>query len=406
MFFQISLYFILILNCVTSLENGLALTPPMGFNTWQRYRCTVNCEDFPDECISDCLIRRTADILQKEYLKYGYNYLVLDDCWLANSRDEQGYLIPNETRFPNGIKDLVKYVHSKGLKFGIYGNFGEKTCAGFPGIKYDLQRDAQTFASWEVDFVKLDGCFSDTEEKALGYPEFGRYLNRTGRKIVYSCSWPAYLEEQSMQPNFTQLVEYCNLWRNYDDIEDSWSSVVDVVDYFAEHQNYIGTYHGPGHWNDPDMLVIGNFGLSYDQSKAHMAIWCILAAPLFISADLANMKPDMKNILVNAIAISIDQDPMGIPGRRIYKRRGLEIWRKPILPQNKGYFSFGIVFLNKRTGMPTIFYKTATELGLYNPPGYIVKDVFEGSESKWVDVIKIKVNPSGVVFLKFTVICD
>ncbi|KAK9510847.1 hypothetical protein O3M35_005546 [Rhynocoris fuscipes] len=206
MLLHIIVFIISILNNGCSLENGLALTPPMGFNTWQRYRCTVNCLEYPRECINEELVIRTANILSREYLPYGYNYLVLDDCWLANTRDSNGNLCANDTRFPSGIKRIVDYVHSKGLKFGIYGNFGEKTCAGYPGIKYDLNRDAQLFASWEVDFVKLDGCFSDVKEKELGYPEFGRFLNKTGRPIVYSCSWPAYLEEKNIQVKYRYLT--------------------------------------------------------------------------------------------------------------------------------------------------------------------------------------------------------
>jgi alpha-N-acetylgalactosaminidase len=210
-------------------------------------------------------------------------------------------------------------VHSKGLKFGIYEDYGNYTCAGYPGVLGYLRTDAQTFASWDVDYVKLDGCYAHPSDMDRGYPEFGYYLNQTGRAMMYSCSWPVYQIYAGMQPNFSSIIDSCNLWRNFDDIQDSWASVESIIDYYGNNQDVIVANAGPGHWNDPDMLIIGNFGLSYEQSKTQMAIWAILAAPLLMSVDLRTMRPEYKAILQNKKIIAVDQDPLGIQGRRIYK---------------------------------------------------------------------------------------
>lgn len=155
----------------------------------------------------------------------------------------------------------------------------------------------------------------------IGYPEFGRNLNYTGRPMIYSCSWPVYQIYSGIQPNFSSIIEHCNLWRNFDDIQDSWASLESIIDYYGNNQDQIVPNAGPGHWNDPDMLIIGNFGLSYEQSKTQFAIWAIMAAPLLMSVDLRSIRPEYKAILQNKKIIAVDQDVLGIQGRRIYKVR-------------------------------------------------------------------------------------
>lgn len=155
----------------------------------------------------------------------------------------------------------------------------------------------------------------------IGYPEFGRNLNFTGRPMIYSCSWPVYQIYSGIQPNFSSIIEHCNLWRNFDDIQDSWASLESIIDYYGNNQDAIVPNAGPGHWNDPDMLIIGNFGLSYEQSKTQFAIWAIMAAPLLMSVDLRSIRPEYKAILQNKKIIAVDQDVLGIQGRRIYKVR-------------------------------------------------------------------------------------
>ncbi|KAM7056487.1 alpha-N-acetylgalactosaminidase isoform 3-T4 [Acridotheres tristis] len=309
-----------------ALENGLARTPPMGWMSWERFRCDVDCQADPRNCISEQLFFEMADRLAEDgWRELGYEYINIDDCWSAKQRDAAGQLAPDPKRFPSGIKALADYVHARGLKLGIYGDLGVFTCGGYPGTMLeDVKQDAQTFAAWGVDMLKLDGCYSSAEEQAKGYPEMARALNATGRPIVYSCSWPAYQgglppKWSPCQVNYTILAEICNLWRNYDDIQDSWESVLSIVDWFFTNQDVLQPAAGPGHWNDPDMLIIGNFGLSYEQSRSQMALWTVMAAPLLMSTDLRTISPSAKEILQNRLMIQINQDPLGIQGRRIAK---------------------------------------------------------------------------------------
>ncbi|XP_063537915.1 alpha-N-acetylgalactosaminidase [Cydia strobilella] len=388
-----------------ALDNGLALTPPMGWLAWERFRCNTDCKNDPENCISDRLFRTMTDILVSEgYAAAGYEYINVDDCWPERERDPRGRLVPDRERFPYGMKSLSDYVHSKGLKFGIYEDYGNFTCAGYPGVVGHLAGDSATFASWGVDYVKLDGCYALPADMDHGYPEFGRQLNLTGRQMVYSCSWPVYQIYAGMQPNFSSIIEHCNLWRNFDDIQDSWASVESIIDYYGNHQDVIVPNAGPGHWNDPDMLIIGNFGLSYEQSKTQFAIWAILAAPLLMSVDLRTIRPEYKAILQNRKIIEVDQDPLGIQGRRIYKHRGIEIWSRPILPIQGQHYSYAVAFVNRRTdGTPSDVAVTLRELGLNNPAGYRVEDLYEDVDYGVLSPqtkIKVKVNPSGVVILR------
>jgi len=391
-----------------SLENGVARTPPMGWLAWERFRCNTDCVNDPLNCISERLFMRMADLLVSEgYAAAGYEYINVDDCWLAKTRDASGRLQADPERFPSGIKALASYVHSKGLKFGIYEDYGNYTCAGYPGILGYLEKDANTFAEWDVDYVKLDGCYSHPVDMDQGYPEFGYYLNRTGRTMMYSCSWPVYQIYSGIEPNYTSIKSSCNLWRNFDDIQDSWQSIQTIIDYYGDNQDVIVPNAGPGHWNDPDMLIVGNFGLSFEQSRSQMALWAIWASPLLMSVDLRTIKPDYKAILQNRKIIAVNQDILGIQGRRIYKDRGIEIWARPITPVVRVDFSYAIVFLNRRTdGTPSEVSVINRELGLTHAAGYRVEDLYTDKDYGILlpdDKITVDVNPSGCVMLRFTV---
>ncbi|ODM93453.1 Alpha-N-acetylgalactosaminidase [Orchesella cincta] len=392
----------------STLENGLARTPPMGWLAWERFRCNTDCVNDPDNCISERLFMQMADLLVSEgYAAAGYEYINVDDCWLAKTRDAQGRLQADPERFPSGMKALGNYIHSKGLKFGIYEDYGNYTCAGYPGILGYLELDANTFAEWNVDYVKLDGCYSHPVDMDRGYPEFGYYLNRTGRPMLYSCSWPVYQIYSGIEPNYTSIKSSCNIWRNFDDIQDSWQSVQTIIDYYGENQDAIVPHAGPGHWNDPDMLIVGNFGLSYEQAKSQFALWAIWASPLLMSVDLRTIKPDYKTIIQNRKIIAVNQDILGIQGRRIYKDRGIEIWARPITPVVRSDFSYAIVFLNRRTdGTPSEVSVINRELGLTHEAGYIVEDLYTNKDYGILtpdDKITVDVNPSGCVMLRFTV---
>ncbi|XP_025407951.1 alpha-N-acetylgalactosaminidase-like [Sipha flava] len=407
---KICLSLLFICKISLALDNGLALTPPMGWLAWQRFRCNIDCSNFPDECISEKLFITTADLLVSEgYDKFGYNYVVIDDCWMQTNRTADGKLQADKKRFPNGIKALADYVHSKGLKFGIYESVGSKSCEGYAGIAGHEQIDAQTFAEWEVDYVKLDGCYTDEQNMNKSFPQFGKYLNETGRPMVYSCCWPFYQERKGINVNYTLVAQSCNLWRNYGDIQESYDSLVDVFDHFALKQDIWAKYAGPGHWNDPDMLLIGNFALSYEQSKTQMALWSILAAPLFMSNKLSTIKPEYKKILQNKEVIRVNQDKLGIQGKRIYEDQGIEVWMRPIEPTKAEYYSFAIAFVSRRTiGTPFLYTTTLNKLQMKNPFGYKIKDLFDVNSNIQVlksnSTLKAIINPSGVILLRADII--
>ncbi|KAK7874139.1 hypothetical protein R5R35_004680 [Gryllus longicercus] len=378
----------------------------MGWSSWERFRCTVDCQRFPDECISDRLFRLTADLLVSEgYAEAGYKYVIIDDCWLSKKRDSKERLQPDPERFPHGMKQLACYIHSKGLKFGIYENCG-RTCEGYPESKDHLQLDAQTFADWGVDYVKLDGCFVDINILDRVYPAFGYYLNQTGRPMVYSCSWPYYYMRKGLKTDFKKVSKHCNLWRNYHEIEDSWKRLQEIINWFGENHYKIGKHAGPGHWNDPDMLIIGNYGLSLEQSKTQMAVWAILAAPLIMSNDLCAVSPELKDILLNEEIIAINQDVLGIQGKRVKKEQGISVWVRPITPVRYSH-SYAVAFTSNRDyGVPYTYSVGLKEIGLKNRAGYTFKDLY-GDEEFILhphENLTVRINPSGVVFYKASVL--
>ncbi|KAG5879686.1 hypothetical protein JTB14_009960 [Gonioctena quinquepunctata] len=298
-------------------------------------------------------------------------------------------------------------VHSKGLKFGIYGDYGTMTCGGYPGSIDSLEIDANTFAEWGVDYLKLDGCYTDYHTIEGGYIQMGKYLNATGRPIVFSCSWPAYQEPEGLKSNYSLLSEVCNLWRNWDDIEDSWNNVTEILKWFSNNQDRLSNFSGPGHWNDPDMLVIGNYGLSYEQSKAQMAIWTVMAAPLIMSVDLRTIDQKAKKILLNKDVIAINQDPLGIMGKLVLSRDKIDLWTKPVVPEVDGSLSYAIGFLSHRVdGYPRRLNFTLSELGIGDADCYLLKDLFEPQHEVQIVTKKervfIRVAPTGGVLLLAT----
>ncbi|KAK3100793.1 hypothetical protein FSP39_025412 [Pinctada imbricata] len=356
---------------VTSLDNGLALTPPMGWLTWERFRCNTDCVNDPDNCISEKLIMQMADAMASQgYKDAGYEYVIIDDCWLARQRDAKGNLQPDPERFPHGIKYLADYVHSKGLKFGIYEDFGSETCGGFPGSEFHMKQDAYTFAAWGIDYLKFDGCFSDVRDMPIGYAAMGHFLNKTGRPIVYSCEWPLYQAFKGIKPDYAAIKETCNLWRNYGDIQDSWASMIGTVNYYGQDVDNFTQYAGPGGWNDPDMA--SDYSLSYVEERVQMAMWCIMASPLIMSNDLRNIRNVSKALLQNRNLIRINQDPLGKQGAMITKNGQISIWTKPLS-------TGGIVVacLNQGDdGRPRKIKFTLNEIGLTKQNGYNISDAF------------------------------
>ncbi|XP_077989203.1 alpha-N-acetylgalactosaminidase-like [Glandiceps talaboti] len=394
----------LILTClliqVYCLDNGLARTPPMGWNDWERFRCNIDCAKDPDNCIGEKLFKDTIDHMVSDGFKdAGYEYVNMDDCWMSHVRDKSGRLYANTTRFPNGIKALVDYAHSKGVKFGIYEDYGLKTCAGYPGSLGHIETDANTFANWGVDYLKFDGCNALPFMMDRGYPEMTRALNKTDRPIVFSCEWPLY-QRGILKPNYTLIGKNCNLWRNYDDVQDSWKSILSIIDFYGKEQDTLITAAGPGKWNDPDMLVIGNSGLTYDQSKAQMAMWSIFAAPLLMSTDLRSISDQHKEILLNKEVIAIDQDPLGKMGRRIIQRDSVDVWTRPLV--NNGYAS--VLFNKKNDGKSVNFTTTLTEIGIGGHfQEYALRDLFSHQDLgsfRLDDSLHFNINSTGVVMVK------
>jgi len=271
------------------------------------------------------------------FLDAGYKSISIDDCWENQSppRDAQGKLAPDSLRFPSGFKALGDYMHAKGVSFGIYSDEGTHTCCGLPGSKGYEEIDAQTFAEWGVDYLKLDGCNNDKPGYAIGYPAMGTALQKTGRNITYSCSWPAYLGSNETAKPWADMIQAgCNLWRNWHDIDNNWQSVVSIIDHWGDYGESLQEASGPGHWNDPDMLLIGDDHydklLSIDQAQTQMSIWAITAAPLIMAADLRSIKPEYKAILINKEVIAVNQDKLGKQGLRITPKSDQEVWAREL----------------------------------------------------------------------------
>ncbi|TNN61581.1 Alpha-N-acetylgalactosaminidase [Liparis tanakae] len=391
-----------------ALDNGEMRVPPMGWLAWERFRCDIDCAHDPKNCIRrvhptflskqayENLFIDMADRLSEDgWRELGYVYVNIDDCWSSMKRDEQGRLQADPKRFPGGIQKLARYMHDRGLKLGLYGDMGTHTCGGYPGTTLDkIDLDAQTLADWEVDMFKFDGCYSNATEQAKGYPLMSKALNATGRPIGYSCSWPAYQGGLPPKVNYTQLGEICNLWRNYGDIQDSWDSVLNIIDWFSENQAVLAPAAGPGKWNDPDMLIAGDFGLSMEQSRSQMALWAIMAAPLFMSNDLRTISSGARSILQNKMVITINQDAMGIQGRRIVKEKNdINVFWRP-LSNNAS----ALVFFSRRTDMPYRYQTTLGKLN-YTAGSYMIYDVFTEKTMTLKDSTSfvVSVNPTGVV---------
>jgi len=374
----------------------------MGWMSWQRYRCNIDCKNQPRECISEDLYKRMADrIVSDGYRELGYEYVNIDDCWTLKNRSADGKLVADPGRFPSGIAALAKYMHDRGLKLGIYGDAGTHTCGGYPGSEGFFDVDAQTFADWGVDSLKLDGCYLDVNDMTNVYPLMTAALNKTGRPILYSCSWPAY----QTNPDYPKIANYCNIWRNYGDIGDSWTSVKNIADWFVQNQNTLVPIAKPGAFNDPDMIIVGNFGLTKDQAKVQMAIWSILASPILMSNDLDHITPEFRHILQNRHVIAVNQDKDGKMGEMTKKDGNIHIFRRPVRPEG----SVAIALVNRvEGGGPAVYKASARDMGLTDTKGYYVTDLFDNNRLVTIlgvnDTLTVTVNPMGVVFYKATLI--
>jgi alpha-galactosidase len=290
---------------VFAIDNGLGRTPQMGWNSWNKFACKID----------EKLIHSTVDSLVSTGLaKIGYQYACLDDCWEMPSRDAQGLLEFNNISFPSGGKALGDYIHSKGLKFGIYSSDGDKTCQGRPASLHHETADANSFAGWGVDYLKLDNCHNEGLPPKERYPIMRDALNATGRPIFYAlCEWG-----DADPASWAGGVG--NSWRTTGDISDNWATMINRVD--LNEPLYAAA--APGSWNDPDMLEVGNGGMNEDEYVTHFSLWCIMKSPLLIGCDITSMSDATKRILMNTEAIAVNQDPLGVQGHRVWTDAGVE----------------------------------------------------------------------------------
>ena len=322
--------------CFAQKFENVALTPPMGWNSWNTFEVNIN-ED---------LVKKTADIIVSSGLKdAGYEYIVLDDGWMVKDhRDKNGDLIPDPVKFPHGMKALIDYVHSKGLKFGLYNSAGTQTCAGYPGTRGYEYQDARFYANLGIDFLKYDWCNTNGINATEAYTTMSKALKAAGKPIVFSiCEWG------DNQP-WAWATPVGNLWRISGDIypcfdceykheEGNWSSwgVLRIL----EMRKDIRKFSGPDHWNDFDMMEVGN-GMTNTEDKSHFTLWSMMASPLFAGNDLRIMKSETLNILTNKEIIAINQDALGIQGFKYQSENGVDVWVKPLFDEN-----WAVVFLNR-----------------------------------------------------------
>ena len=326
-------------------DSGLAQTPPMGWNSWNKFA----------ERVDDAAVRAMADAIASNGMKEaGYQYVNIDDTW-QGGRDAEGNIIPNK-KFPD-MKALADYVHSKGLRIGIYSSPGPKTCAGYEGSYGREEQDAKTYAAWGIDYLKYDWCgarslYADEDMQAV-YQKMGDALLKAGRPILYSLCQYGRAEVWTWGAKVGG-----NAWRTTGDIRDSWESMSKIG--FA--QDALAPFARPGHWNDPDMLEIGNGGMTEDEYKVHMTLWALLAAPLLAGNDLREMSPAIAAILTNSDVIGVDQDKEGKPGRRIGKPGDQEIWARPLSGRKQA------VALFNRGAEPAAITVRWSDLGVKSAP--------------------------------------
>jgi alpha-galactosidase len=378
----LSIFALLVLGAVQAVPvhaqnastTSLAMTPPMGWNSWNKFA----------KKIDDATIRAQADAMVASGMKAaGYEYLNIDEGW-EGTRDAQGNLHPNKGFLD--MKALAAYVHSKGLKIGIYSSPGPKACGGSEGSYGHEEQDAKLFASWNMDYLKYDWCTAGTVYQRGQYPEALRKmsgaLSHAGRPMVYSIHGRGAVWEYS-------AAQGANLWRTTGDIKDTYARMLAIG--FA--QEGLEKFAGPGHWNDPDMLEVGNGGMKDNEYRMHMSLWCLLAAPLIAGNDLTTMTPQTLAILTNPEVIAVDQDPAGIQGHRVMEQGVIAIMMKPLKDGSKA-----VGFFNREQGVVTVGVKFS-DVGL--PEDALVRDLWERKDlGKFHGSFSVDVPEHGVVLVR------
>lgn len=375
-----------------SVFNSLAQTPPMGWNSWNKFGCDV----------SEKLMKEMADAMVVSGMKdAGYEYIVIDDCWQIG-RDSLGNIIPDPVRFPNGIKALADYIHSKGLKLGIYSCAGSYTCQGRPGSRGYQFQDARQYAAWGVDYLKYDWCSNEGQDARAAYQTMSDAIKLSGRPIVFSiCEWG---ENQPWK--WGKGIGH--MWRVTPDIRDCYQckfdwggvGVLDIIDIMAD----LYPYAGPGHWNDAEMLEIGNGGMSRDEYITHFSMWCMLATPLMAGNDLRKMDAETKEILTNKEVIAVNQDKLGQQARRFMDMGEKEIWAKPLVGGE-----LAVCFLNRTENVwnldydwhkQTIYF--ADQVNIHGKE-YVIRDLWKHQNiGTTKERMKYSIAPHGVLMVRLS----
>jgi alpha-galactosidase len=362
-------------------RNGLALTPPMGWNSWYHYGCGG---------LNETGIKNIADAMASSGMRAaGYQYVNLDDCWMATSRDANGNLIPDPTNFPSGMPALVSYIHNLGLKIGLYEDAGTATCSGRPGLFGHYQEDANTFAAWNIDYIKVDWCNyildSQTLDPQTQYNQFSQALANSGRNMVFSiCDW-------GRNTPWTWAPSIGNLWRTTPDIRDEWPSVVNNM----EATSALTSFAGPGAWNDPDMLQVGNGGMTDLEYRTQFSMWAVMAAPLIASADLTAMSATSLTTLTNPEVIAVDQDALGLPGLLLSDSgSGLQVWSREVT-------SGTIVALLNLSGTSAPITANWGDIGVNPGEAANVRDLWAHADlGNFTNSFTAQVPPHGVTLIK------
>jgi alpha-galactosidase len=374
-----------------------AVRPPLGWNSWNTFGCNIN----------EAKIRAAADAMVDSGMRAaGYQYVVVDDCWQATTRDSAGNLRSDPVRFPSGMKALGDYIHGKGLKFGIYQAPREKTCAqyfnalgGSTGALNHEQQDATTFASWGVDFLKYDWCspWGTLNDQIAGFTKMRDALRATGRPIVYSINPNSAHSNTAPSYDWSPVAD---MWRTTEDITDRWSTgcradcfmgVTEILDVQAP----LHTWAGPQHWNDPDMLEVGVRGtFTPTENRAHFSMWAIMAAPLIAGNDITAMPTDVRDVLTNPDVLAINQDSAGRQAQRVRDHGETEVWAKTLSDGS------GAVALLNRSGSTATISTTAAEAGLPAAGGYSLTDVWTRAARNTSAAISATVPPHGVAMYR------
>jgi len=281
----------------------------------------------------------------------------------------------------------------------VYEDFGNLTCGGYPGLLGHLEDDIQTIAEWGADSLKVDGCYMDPHEMDRGYSKISQLLNQTGRQILFSCSATDYIRGAGLDVHYELYLRICNLWRLYDDIQDDWDSVIHIIDYWGDNQDSLVPAAGPGHWNDPDMILVGDFSYSVTEAKTHFAMWAMLAAPLLLSSDLRNLPDWAEQIILNKEIIAIDQDPLGMQARRVYVDNvwGPQVWYRLLVDGQ------AVALYNRGDwGAPLPITANWLDIGLNPVQECEIRDLYQHQDlGKFVGNFTASVPPHGVVILMF-----